>query len=66
VCLQLSCSDQALAIVLRDDGCGFDAGKITPGNGLGNLRARLVKANGSCRIESSPGQGTTVLLNVPY
>ena len=64
--LQLTCADHALAIVLRDDGCGFDVEKITPGNGLANLRARLHKANGSCRIESSPGHGTTVLLTLSY
>jgi ligand-binding sensor domain-containing protein/signal transduction histidine kinase len=65
-------------IRVADNGCGFDARRAlsadaTPGtqsgkrvgNGLRNLRGRLVAVGGECRIESFPGQGATVILRVP-
>jgi signal transduction histidine kinase len=63
--LQLACSERELSILLRDDGRGFDLQKVTPGNGLANLQERLRKINGLCRIGSSPGKGTAVVLTLP-
>jgi signal transduction histidine kinase len=66
ISLRLVCSANALSIVLRDDGHGFDLKDVTMGNGLANLHERLRKANGRCQIESSPGQGTTIVLTLPF
>jgi len=48
--------------VIRDNGVGFDPSAETAGNGLKNLRARAVKIGAECRIDSQPGQGTTITL----
>ncbi len=50
---------------VRDDGVGFDAGKQATGNGLGNLRARAEKMGGRIEIQSQPGKGTLLVLEVP-
>ena len=50
---------------VRDDGVGFDAGARSTGNGLHNMRERAIAGQGSLRLESKPGQGTTVILDLP-
>lgn len=67
-----------LAIVIRDDGRGFDAHGAAPqndqpdwkrfrgGNGLLNMKKRARDLGGGYTIESTPGQGTTVTLTVPF
>jgi signal transduction histidine kinase len=64
-------------ICIRDNGHGFDslgpstrpeAGPGLPnkrGNGLNNMRQRLAGIGGEARIESQPGQGTTVSFSLP-
>jgi len=64
--LRLAFSDGELSILVADNGCGFDDATITPGNGLSNLNRRMRKVNGRCRIESSVGRGTTVLLTLSF
>lgn len=55
-----------LTLSLRDNGCGFAAGEVRgTGYGLASISARLSAIGGSARIESQPGQGTTVILVLP-
>jgi signal transduction histidine kinase len=67
--LSMSLEDGRLRIVIRDDGQGFDptvVGKTRPGGGHGlqNMRSRLKQLKGTVEIESSPGHGTTVIVEV--
>jgi len=54
-------------LTIRDDGPGFDLGRIRLQGGLGilnmNERARLV--NGTLLLHSRPGDGTVVTVRVP-
>ena len=58
-----------LAVIIEDDGAGFEPEQrtLTPGSGMGLLcmeeRARLV--DGTLRISSRPGQGTVVCATLP-
>lgn len=55
-----------LTLVLRDDGRGFAPGEVHgTGYGLPSIAARLSSIGGAARIESQPGQGTTVTLVLP-
>ncbi len=57
----------ALELMIEDNGCGFDPdGAPADGNGLQNLRQRLVAIQGECRIESRPGAGTRVVLRLAW
>lgn len=48
-------------IVIRDDGCGFDAGR-PEGRGLRNLAHRAGQLDADLDVSSRPGQGTQVSL----
>ncbi|PYV22384.1 MAG: histidine kinase, partial [Acidobacteria bacterium] len=57
--------DGALNLEIRDDGVGFELGPQpdrTAGDGLGltGMRERAEHLNGSLRVQSAPGKGTTI------
>jgi signal transduction histidine kinase len=55
-------------LVVEDDGGGFDHDDMADTSlslGIRGIRERLALVGGSLEIESSPGQGTTLLVNVP-
>ena len=58
-------SEQEIALAVQDDGAGFVPSKGGNGHGLSNMQARAVALGGNLRIESIPGKGTRVLLNLP-
>jgi signal transduction histidine kinase len=54
--------------VIADNGCGFVPENVPPHarmNGLENMRKRIEELQGTYRLDSAPGQGTTVRLVVP-
>ena len=65
VVVQITQHDDALNIVVEDNGKGFEPEKTPYGMGLTNIQNRLDKLNGEMNIDSSPGNGTTVIINVP-
>ncbi len=57
-----------VSIDVTDDGVGFDPATVSPrrdGFGLVSMRERVVTLHGTLDVESSPGQGTTVVATVP-
>jgi signal transduction histidine kinase len=56
---------EQLWILITDNGSGFDPFGRSNGYGLTNLRNRLEHLHGRCELESSPGAGTTVSLQLP-
>jgi signal transduction histidine kinase len=59
-----------LRLVVDDDGSGFDAAAaLAPqqrrGLGLPGIRERLSTIGGSMRVDSQPGQGSRIILEVP-
>ena len=61
----LKLTREGLDMVIRDNGTGFDTTSATGGFGLRNLRQRAAQMGGTLEINSSPGSGTTIRLNVP-
>lgn len=51
-----------LTLQIRDDGRGT---VHTDGNGLTGMRERVAALRGTMRVASAPGQGTTVVVQVP-
>lgn len=58
--------DRVVAIV-EDDGCGFDAAAAMDGGhmGLFGIRERVDLMGGTLHVESTPGEGTSVFVEVP-
>lgn len=53
-------------ISVEDDGKGFDpAGKSFQGNGLSNISSRISTLKGRLAIDSKPGSGSTILIDIP-
>ena len=63
--------ENLFVIQVKDDGVGFDVQDVnrdysSRGSlGMVNMRERAERIDGSLRLESAPGQGTTVTLVVP-
>lgn len=56
---------QALVLQIEDDGRGFDTEASYPGMGLQNMKRRSEMIGASYVFQSTPGQGTTMTLNLP-
>jgi len=52
----------AITLLIRDDGSGFDAAKKYNGNGLTNIRKRAKEINAQLNIESGNDIGTSIQL----
>jgi signal transduction histidine kinase/ligand-binding sensor domain-containing protein len=63
--IEIGLSAGRLRLSIRDDGSGFDPGAPASGHGLSSLRRRAAKLGGTIRIDSKPGGGTRIDLEVP-
>ncbi len=67
--VRMSGNPAMISLVIRDDGVGFLPGTEAGANqghfGLVGMRERIERLDGTVRIESAPGRGTTVWLEVP-
>ncbi|MDB6023913.1 MAG: two component regulator propeller/histidine kinase domain protein [Verrucomicrobiales bacterium] len=70
VVVRLCSADRHIEVIIQDNGIGLppadDTKPITKrvGNGLRNMQHRLNSVGGSCKVESPPGEGTTVSFRV--
>ncbi|MBA7617484.1 hypothetical protein ES703_24799 [subsurface metagenome] len=69
--IKLECSDTECVLNIQDDGQGFDVSKLTrvePGGrgaGLFTMRERAHLVGGMGYVESQPGEGTKITVQVP-
>lgn len=66
VVIRLNQADRRVHLRVSDDGVGFDPTQ-TPENGFGlqGIRKRAALLGGSAHIESAPGQGTRIEVDLP-
>jgi signal transduction histidine kinase len=64
ITIKVAFDGTTLRIAIQDDGCGFDPAVAAAGNGLTNMKSRLQDIGGTCVVESRPGQGATVHLQL--
>lgn len=71
VAIDLQCDGEKCVLRIEDDGKGFDVEEITKvektgrGVGLFGMKERVTLVGGSCSVQSQPGQGTTIISEVP-
>jgi signal transduction histidine kinase len=60
--------EDCLALIIEDDGIGFIPAEATKGKrmGLDGMRERAEMLDGKLVVESIPGKGSTILVEVPY
>lgn len=65
VIIQFSEDNNTLNILIEDNGKGFNPEDPSPGIGITNIEKRIEKIDGEVVFDSTPGNGTTVILNIP-
>ncbi len=63
--IRLDGGDEDLIFEISDDGVGFDPGARGYGTGLQGMADRLAALGGELRVDSEPGEGTTVHGRLP-
>jgi signal transduction histidine kinase len=65
--LSLTQNQTTCCVDLRDNGVGFDKSSVVGGGGFGlkGMRERIEKAGGHLAIETAPGKGTCISIEVP-
>ncbi|MEO7922672.1 MAG: sensor histidine kinase [Chitinophagaceae bacterium] len=69
VTVQLIRHPEYINLSVEDNGRGFDyenALKIKKGSGLGNILSRVEYLKGGIDVDTVPGRGTTVIIDIPY
>ncbi len=68
--VHFSRQNDGLLLTITDDGRGFDPASLSrseiPRFGLQTMRERVESLGGSFLIQSTPGQGTTIRVQVPF
>ncbi|MBQ4335146.1 MAG: sensor histidine kinase [Myxococcaceae bacterium] len=65
--VELVFDESALRLTIADDGKGFDPKAPKRGHyGVTTMRERAAKVGGETTIDSAPGQGTRITLELPY
>jgi signal transduction histidine kinase/tetratricopeptide (TPR) repeat protein len=62
--IKVSLEGQSVSMLVKDDGKGFDSHAVISGNGLYNMKQRAAAMGAAFSIQSSPGKGTEVRLNI--
>lgn len=65
--ISLTQHQEELSIIVEDNGVGFIAKKleVKNGMGLGSIERRVEHLEGSMEVDSTPGRGTNILIDIP-
>jgi nitrate/nitrite-specific signal transduction histidine kinase len=64
--ITLDSDGDAMRLVVSDDGVGFDPATVPSGHlGLEGMRARASRAGGKLAVQSRPGGGSRIEIDVP-
>ncbi|HLF33598.1 MAG TPA: PAS domain S-box protein [Cyclobacteriaceae bacterium] len=65
--ISISQADKELTLMIEDNGKGFklDEPRLRKGIGLKNIENRVIYMNGKLTMESQPGRGTLVIVQIP-
>ena len=65
--LRLNQDEIGLKLEIADNGLGFDQNASFPGHlGLHSMRERAVRLNATLAIDSAPGKGTRIVVQIPH
>jgi signal transduction histidine kinase len=64
IAIEVRLHEGRLRLSVQDDGIGFDAVAVVPGNGLANMQARVSSLGGEFHVRSGAG-GTRIEAHFP-
>ena len=64
--IHLTRHENLLSIMAEDNGIGFDPETIKHGIGFDNIQKRITLYDGKMEIDSLKGNGTTIIIDIPY
>ena len=65
IMVQITRTDNQLALLVEDDGTGFDTQNTRKGMGTDNVARRAQFLKGELSVQSAKGQGTSTLVTIP-
>lgn len=63
--IAVSAHEQGIRVVIKDNGKGFEKSHTSKGFGLNNMQHHARETGGTVQIESFPGKGTQIIVNIP-
>ncbi len=66
ITVTIDIDDERLKISIADNGVGFDFKRRRDGLGVGSVTRRMAQLGGSAEFDSTPGEGTSVVLDAPF
>jgi signal transduction histidine kinase len=69
--IQLMIGNESIKLIISDDGIGFElddllsSGESLTGMGLINMQERIEEFKGRLKIDSTPGKGTVIIVEIP-
>jgi len=63
--VSLDYEPDGVTLQVADDGRGFDPGRRSSGFGLDGMRARVTQVGGTLNVQTMPGAGTTIRVDLP-
>lgn len=65
--ISLTPHENELSIIIEDNGKGFNPREVKKqdGMGLSNIERRIEHLEGTMEVDSTPGRGTTILIDIP-
>ena len=66
--ISLTQIENTLNIIVEDNGIGFNPREVSlnaDGMGLGNIEKRIEYLEGTLEVDTTPGKGTTILIDIP-
>ena len=62
--VKVELSDHTINLLVSDEGKGFEFVKVKGGNGIQNMYQRAAQWNATLVIDSSPGRGTRIKMEM--
>jgi PAS domain S-box-containing protein len=64
--IELLIKDHIINLIIKDNGKGFEPTAVKNGAGLNNIRNRVYLLNGTLTLDTQPGKGCTLVVELPH
>ncbi len=64
ISIEINAENEAILILINDDGIGFDENQIINGNGLYNMKKRITEINGTLNFNRNEKGGTQIEIKI--